>query len=289
MKDEDFPAVFRAASDSSARAQLVLLRLYKANAFLLVAASLLALLSFQHRALAVIAMLLFLASLALYIFERTQDLQSVWYQSRALAESIRTATWKLIMSADPFHDGSREQKIEIFCKLLDEVLTQNKSIGGHLAGLGSGLEQVTQEMLVAMDLPFEVKREKYLVERIDHQRKWYTKKSCDNVSASKEVFWAVVIAYATAILLLAFRVADPSNWQLPIEFFAVLASSLIGWGKLKRHDELASSYALTAHEVGIIKVRFHDVKNEGDLSRFVCDAENAFSREHTQWAARRDH
>lgn len=289
MKDEDFPAVYRAASESSARAQATLLRLYRANSVLLVAAALLSLLSFQHRALAVVATLLFLASLSLYIFERTQDLQSIWYQSRALAESVRTATWKLIMSADPFHDGSRAQKVKRFCQLLDEVLSQNKSIGGRLAVAGAGLEQVTPEMLKAIDLSFEEKRDLYLSERIDHQRGWYAKKSCDNADASRRVFWAVVVAYSTAILLLLFRVADPSYEWLPIELFAVVASSLIGWGKLKRHDELASSYALTAHEVGIIKNRFHDVQNEGELSKFVCDAENAFSREHTQWAARRDH
>lgn len=81
----------------------------------------------------------------------------------------------------------------------------------------------------------------------------------------------------------------PDLEYVPVELCAVVASAIISWMQLKKYDELASSYGLTAHEIGIIKSRFQDISDQKKLSGFVCDSENAFSREHTQWAARRDH
>jgi hypothetical protein len=60
------------------------------------------------------------------------------------------------------------------------------------------------------------------------------------------------------------------------------------WLQVKRHGELAGSYLLTAHEIGHIQGRSGSVSDEKTLSDFVNEAEFAFSREHTQWSARRD-
>jgi hypothetical protein len=129
----------------------------------------------------------------------------------------------------------------------------------------------------------------YLDDRIDDQRKWYAKKSGDNRRASAKYFLVLCGVYAVAIVFLFVRIAAPDIPYLPIDVFAVIASSIIGWMQIKRFNELASAYGLTAHEVGIVKSRYESVRTIEHLSAFVSDAENAFSREHTQWAARRDH
>ena len=57
----------------------------------------------------------------------------------------------------------------------------------------------------------------------------------------------------------------------------------------KRFSDLAASYALAAHEIGFINEQAGRVGNDEEkFSSFVADAETAFSREHTQWVARRD-
>lgn len=89
--------------------------------------------------------------------------------------------------------------------------------------------------------------------------------------------------------MLLIQIAKPTITLLPIDVAAVIASSILGWMQIKRYDELASAYGLTANEIGIIKSRYISVRTQDDLSAFVSDSENAFSREHTQWAARRDH
>ncbi len=92
-----------------------------------------------------------------------------------------------------------------------------------------------------------------------------------------------------AIAFLILRIFNPETPFIPVDVLAIVASGLISWTEIKRYDELASAYGLTAHEIGIIKGRYKSVLSFEHLSDFVSDAENAFSREHTQWAARRDH
>ncbi|MBD3696924.1 SLATT domain-containing protein [Klebsiella pneumoniae] len=74
---------------------------------------------------------------------------------------------------------------------------------------------------------------------------------------------------------------------IPISILTTIASSLVGWIQVKRYSELSASYILTAHEIGVIKEQASYVSSESDFSSFIRDAETAFSREHTQWIARR--
>ena len=288
MQDLDYPALFGAADEAAIKAQKSLLRCQKVNAFLLVAAALLSLLSTETRWLAIVSAILFLASLSSYMYGKYKNFQSVWYQARALAESAKTATWRLIMGAEPFAEASQTANLKKFENLLKELLEENQGIGAHLAGDWSAKPQITPEMIRVLSLSFKEKKDKYLPDRIIDQRTWYAKKSGENQRDSQKYFAFLCGAYSVAIILLFVRIAWPQASYLPIDLFAVIASSIIAWKEIKRFDDLASSYGLAAHEVGIIEVRYSSVTNSDQLSQFVGDAENAFSREHTQWAARRN-
>lgn len=97
-----------------------------------------------------------------------------------------------------------------------------------------------------------------------------------------------VLAYiAAAGLLLSENLGGPDlTWGFP--FMLVMVTSIFGWIQVKRHGELAASYTLTAHEIGAIQALALGISTEAELSDFVNTAEFAFSREHTQWQARRD-
>ena len=99
-------------------------------------------------------------------------------------------------------------------------------------------------------------------------------------------FWISVCLHALAIGLLLYRIKEPL-FDLPIEVVAASAGAAITWLQAKKHNELNSSYALAAHEIVLIKGEALSVKSDKNLSEFVLDSENAFSREHTQWTARK--
>lgn len=288
MKNSEYPALFVAASEASKNSQNNVLSFYKANTALLIIAAILNLVSIENSDFAILCAVIFISSLLIYIYGRSQDFQGRWYKARALAESIKTASWRLMMNAEPFNDTEKQKNIEKFSNLLEELLMENKGISTQLCGDTSKMAQLTSKITEVMDMDFEVKRAIYLDERIKEQRDWYTDKSSNNYKSSKFYFIALCIIYAIAILLLLIRIAHPEVLYLPVDVLAVSASGIIGWTQIKRFDELISSYSLTAYEIGIIEGRFLNVKDEEHLSRFVRDAENAFSREHTQWAARRD-
>lgn len=281
-----YPALYGAADNASNRAQATLLLSYKANAALLVVAAAVALFS-GTQALAIVSALLFVASLAAHVFAETRGFQKKWYQARALAESVKTTTWRFMMNADPFSGEPRDY--EVFRDRLHEMLAQNEGIASELSGEWADKDQITTAMADAHSAPFASKHAFYLEARIDEQRTWYAEKARANKQSSQNYFGGVCIIYGIAITLVLVRIAYPSLELLPIEALAVVASSLIGWTQLRRFDDLASAYSLTAHEVGIIRSRFTDIVDSVALGQFVSDAENAFSREHTQWAARRDH
>lgn len=288
MNEVDFPALYGAADSSSNDAQAALLKYNKFSTVLLVLAVMTSLESAMNSCLAIISAIFFIGSLSAYVYCKYQKFQERWYQARALAESIKTATWRLVMSAEPFRQAEENTNLEIFRKLLTELLEENKGIGAHISGDWSQKDEITTRMLEILRMPFDDKKTIYLKERIDDQRGWYAKKSGDNRKDSTNYLWFVIAAYGAAIVLLLVRIAIPETPFLPIDVFAIVASGLIGWTEIRRFDELASAYGLTAHEVGIIKSRYHSVTDNERLSSFVSDAENAFSREHTQWAARRD-
>jgi len=288
MTEVELPALYRAAEAASNSAQSTFLRAQLLNFVLLIGGTICALPE-PSRELAIASAMCFLASLVVYAYIQQQDLQSIWYRSRALAESVKTASWRLVMGAQPFDQVDENVRLESFRQLLSELLVQNQGIGKHLVGDWSSANQVTTALFETMRAGLHLKKQVYLRDRIDDQRHWYTDKSVSNKRSSTQFFALICAAYAVAIALLLVKIASPDLKYLPIEVFGVVATSLIAWKQLKRFDELASAYSLTALELGVIKSRFAEVEDLGGMAAFVCDAENAFSREHTQWAARRDH
>jgi hypothetical protein len=141
-------------------------------------------------------------------------------------------------------------------------------------------------MAVTRLLELEARKAYYRENRIRDQKAWYAKKAAMNRRASRFWFTVGLAAYAVAIALAVSRIAF-SEWQFwPIDAVLVFASAVLGWTQVKRFNELASSYTLTAHEIGILQGRLDDIDQEEKFSEFINEAEQAFSREHTQWVAR---
>lgn len=80
----------------------------------------------------------------------------------------------------------------------------------------------------------------------------------------------------------------PTQTILGPVVLATGASAVLAWLQIRRHQELAQSYAVASHELALAESRARHVRSEEELARFVGDAEAAISREHTLWIARRD-
>ncbi|AMO94539.1 putative anthranilate synthase component I [Collimonas fungivorans] len=128
----------------------------------------------------------------------------------------------------------------------------------------------------------------YATGRIKNQLTWYAKKAAFNRRTSNGFFWVLIATNGAAILcaILRIKLVEIPFW--PTDVFVAAAASLLSWMQAKRFSELAASYALAAHEISLIREQASLPNSDTEFSLFVGDAENAFSREHTQWVARKD-
>src|SRR5690606_29456670 len=125
--------------------------------------------------------------------------------------------------------------------------------------------------------PLEKRKAIYAAERIKDQLVWYAKKASLNKKTANNFFWALIALNTVAVLCAVLRIRFVEVRFWPTDVFVVAAASLLGWMQAKRFSELAASYALAAHEIGLIREQALSADSDEAFSRFVGDAENAFS------------
>ena len=287
MEQKDYPGLYRAADNASISAQTAYLRSVQWHIFTLILGALLAINPLPNAIYSLVNASVFLAALGISIFIASKRYERAWYSARAVAESVKTATWRYIMRAEPFLDANSVHEVNaVFRDMLRGILSSNNQIGDLLGGDDCANEQITSEMQSIRARDIEDRKNFYLSARIDEQRGWYAKKSKHNKKRSSQFFALLVVLQAIAIALVLSRIAFP-EWKIwPTEVFVVAAGAVTTWIQLKRFQEIATAYALTAHEIGIIRTKLDEANSNELFSDFVRDAENAFSREHTQWIAK---
>jgi len=289
MKEEHYPALYQAANNASLKAQEDYLRSVKGFVALSVIGAGLSVAGIQSKEAAIIAAIVFLTAMFLSIYIAVKKNEGVWYRARAIAESIKTSTWRFMMLTEPF-DASQELNLakSNFRILLQKILNEHKDLAHELAGQFSLEAQISQKMEEVRSTPLDERKNIYLKDRIEDQRKWYTDKSKYNKKWGTIWFWIMIALQGVAIILTLMRVAYPCWNYWPTEIFVVAAAGIFTWIQLKRFRELAASYGLAAHEIGVAMGALDVVESEDAFSDFVRDTENAFSREHTQWVAKKE-
>lgn len=286
MQEKDFPALYLSSNDLSLSAQKNFFFALKLHLLLLVAAAILSVVSIPHWSVAVLQVLCLLGALfcSIFLFGKRPDRH--WYSGRAVAESIKTITWRYISRAEPFQGEDKIARSE-FHQKLKAIVDQNRDIAKALTKYLDA-PQITDVMTRMRAEPLDKRRTTYAEGRIKDQLTWYAKKSSFNRSASNKYFAALILVNMAAVISAVIRINFISIPYWPTDIFVAGAASLLSWMQAKRFSELASSYALAAHEIGIIREQSLLPDSDEKFSLFVRDSENAFSREHTQWTARQD-
>lgn len=280
-----FPALHAVADEASNRQQSLYFRLMLTEYAALVAVAVLSVNMIPDRRYIMLYGLLLGSALATLVIRSVLKPEQRWYQARALAESVKTTAWKFAMVAKPFeHDAEDRRRLR---QMLQELLEANRSVSTQFDVSSDSGDQITAEMEELRMLPLAERLDVYMRDRVDDQLDWYRRKSKDNSSAGRR--FAVVLGglYVIAFIVLLIRMDQPLWIYAHPDPLILLAASVLGWMQIKRFNELGASYALTAVEIGILKSRAPEMTDDAALSIFIDDAEEAFSREHTQWLARR--
>jgi len=202
-----------------------------------------------------------------------------WYDGRAVAESVKTLSWKYAVGGDPFQ-VSEEQARANFEALVDEVLASFDSLPPGERG-GSA---PTTSMDATRALELEKRKDLYERERIDEQRDWYSRKAAWNQSRAR--FWGFVVlglqlVGAVGAFLKGFGVVNIDIFGLA----GAAVASAAAWLETKQHLTIARAYRVAADELGSIVGLMPGQSDEASWSRFVAESEEAISREHIMWRA----
>jgi len=289
MEHQSYPALYKSADCASIDAQSAYLLAIKTHIFLLVLGAGLAINPLPTTEYSLFNAFIFLCALGVSILIAAKKYEKSWYSARAVAESVKTAAWRYMMKADPFSDTEKRKEVNSsFRNVLNEVLHTNNQLGELLGGEISSEEQITEKMEEIRSHDLTGRKKIYLESRIDEQRKWYAKKSSENKRHGANFFYLLVVLQTLAIICVLLRIAYPTWSVWPTDVFVVGAGGIVTWIQLKRFQEIAAAYGLTAHEIGIIRGKLAESETDNEFSGFIRDAENVFSREHTQWAAKHE-
>jgi hypothetical protein len=236
-----------------------------------------------QRAVALAVFLLMLGALALTGWLQQGDYDSKWFDCRAAAETIKSASWYFVMAthADAVAKKTYEDEVaQIFQRLPDvqEHLLETET--------GSISTAVTPEMVNTRAMSVAERAAIYRAERAENQLHWYSKKSAWN--GTRATYWRV------GVLICEFGAAGYAVVQLltlwPMNLvggIAALSAAAIAWLQTKRFSDLKKTYAVAARDLQQILDKFQSVTTEDGLMDFVTSVESAVSREHSIWLKRR--
>ena len=286
MNDADYPALFRSADAASNRHQKRYIALIVCEYVLLFLASILTLGGMWQKEIHAIAALVLIASVAILLTRSYSRPEQDWYRSRALAESVKTLSWRYAMKAHPFDQRNKSDARNEFRENLDRLFRNNSDIANRIDPNWSAEHQITEIMDELSKLPLSLRKQYYDEKRISEQRSWYRTKAIWNARMSRIWVLISVACYASAISLSIGRISIEGFYFWPIEPLIVVASSIVGWIQIKKYNELSAAYTVTSHEIGLIHITLRNSQDVKTFSRFINEAETAFSREHTLWIAR---
>ena len=298
MDHADYPALYQVADSTSIQGQRAYRRLIRTELVLVVVGAVLAAIgamigelepadigSHLRPLLLLGVSAPFLGAMIAKSVNRGRGYDHDWFDGRAIAETVKTQTWRFMLRVPPFHDDSAER---LFSAELRSVLHARELSRQTLALLPEQPQQITNRMREVRALPFAQRRSFYVTERLADQANWYRAKARWNQDQASRWFWFSLSAEFAAVLLALTGVFYPAVADLNL--FGVLASiaaALTGWNQLGRHDDLSKSYALAYQELLVIQTLTEAADTEERLLELVRDGEAAISREHTMWIAKR--
>lgn len=238
---------------------------------------------------ALLSALFFAGTLIINFVIRLRQQDRAWYQTRALAESAKTMAWKYMMGAEPYSLklGIEQADQRLFSDLRG-ILSVSPKIGYAFDNQRQPQQQITDGMRAIRGADLANRCQTYLRFRLEDETNWYARKSAQHASAEQRLFNWVVICQLAALFLAMTRIAWPKTPFDAGSILAALATALLAWSQLKRYGEQATAYVMAAQELAFISEQAKYIQTDSELAGYVADSENAVSREHTMWLARRE-
>ncbi len=299
LDSRDFPALFVAADKTSLHYQ----RLYnwevRLELSLLIVGALAGLVTIRASLggtnidwAGAVAALAFFAGFLFQTIRLIQQPNRFWYGGRAVAESVKTVTWRYAVGGSPFMraegdapetDAARRVADQLLQKKLIDILRMQAKETPLALEMAS--EEITPAMRALRQRPLSERREVYKNGRIHDQQQWYARKAQFNqrrVGTWSSLLLILELGGATVAIA---KMVGAIQLDL-LGVFGTMIAAAATWLQLKQHQNLAQSYSVASLELLTILSTLEDQQTEEQWSTYVDSAEEAISREHTLWVSR---
>ncbi len=274
--------MYREASASSGASQKWFLRWNVMNFVVLVLAALASAFKDSIPGGPVVSAVLFAAGAVMTFWLRKSRLERRWYRARAVAESVKTLSWRYMICTAPFEKSvTEEEAARRLERVLHEIAKQERDVRPPAP------VQVTPKMTAVRGWGILQRRELYMNDRVNDQFRWYTKESEKNAARGQLFMYAAVAVQVLAFVVALTLIGTPKGTADTVGVFATISAGALGWLQLKRYEDLAEAYDTAAKDLSQIAAEGPVDGSEEALSQFVINSENAISREHTLWLAKR--
>lgn len=288
MEERFYPILFKIADAKSKKSQNIFIRLNIFILLLLVFSSISSIYTTVPKNITVFSTICLILSTLFNIYILFFRPEKIWYEGRAISESVKTLTWKFITNTKPFKITLKQEKVEqIFNENLKKIIGQRRDFYILIGQNYPDGNMISEEMITIRNSSFEERKKKYVEDRIQDQINWYSSKTKQN-AFNKNIALGLIIGFQIlAILFFIFEKNLFNNYSLT-SILITMTSVVMTWLQLKRFQELTDAYGITATELKFIKEKSKFILDDTQLEKYVDDTETAISREHTLWLARRD-
>jgi hypothetical protein len=259
MDNHNYPGLYQCADITANARQKIYFLLQKIYLGSLVTGGLLGMLAsfFSDCVLkgiyAVLAIVLSAGFLVLWIGRARLD-DNIWFDCRAIAESVKTATWRYMMTVPPFHDDNTAD--QEFILSLKEMRKARPECHKHFAGVAVVSDPAITDFMRRMRSNSYVDRRTFYIEhRIRDQKTWYSDKAARNARIGSQWFWTIVILQGIAVFMAIIQAAAGGLGVNMVPLFMTCAAVIAAWSQMRRHDELKKTYALATQELSELEVR----------------------------------
>lgn len=291
---EDLPGIYYSASEGSIAAQKMFLLLIKINIGLLIALAVLSALNIgfiqkEYQYLVPLASaILMIISIVITFATDIGKYEKKWYDGRAIAESLKSISWKFMMKAEPFFGLSKDEAETKFLTDFKEIKNAIKPVGELFgANIQANEHQLTDKMKEVYAADLDTRKGTFEKNRINGQKKWYQNNSGINSKKAGRFFWVIIGFQIFIVLSALLMISMPDSAFNPTGLVTTAIAALMTWMQVKQYRNLAESYGITSTELSLIEDTIPNIATNEQFSSFVAESETAISREHILWRARR--
>lgn len=292
MRETDFPNYYIAGDRASLLAQKLYTRYVRFDLILMVSSAAMTIYNFQSeeskKILYIISGVLLLIAIIFSLVIKIKKYEDIWYRGRALAESVKTLTWRFMTKSEYFENSITDEEAKLrFTDRMRELHEEFKDLHSFLKAKHLSFPIITNEMEEVRNMDLKDRKIFYLEHRINNQIKWYSNKADNNKAKYENWFWAVIAMQLLALISIGYLILNPeSNFNF-VGLFTTLSASFFGWLQLKKYQENKEAYTTATSELNLIRQEAESINTEDSFKIFVLDSENAMSREHTLWLAQK--